>query len=501
MDKADKTMNTISFKTLVSKDTGEIALAALAAFVFALIYTRSPVGITLLTLGILVIIPVALKKVEYAVAFLALILPFRDIHIVSIIHLKRLLIWSLFAYLLVRAVTRNHVQPSHKFSQFVKYSFWFFFALGISLIVAIPELGQTVIVNPDVNLKTTILSDGLVIVEAILLVYITYLSVETFEQAQRLIDAIIAVSTIVAILGIVQYYYGDPPTSIAWLFNKPETEFPHRATSVFSNPNGFGHFLAPAVGLGFVLAFLGTMSKKKRYLFLLPCLFLGIWGVFVSYSRAAVLQVFFGVVLSGVLYYVKIAQGKISWKFLVILVLIVGFIFAIIHYYEWYAQLRVQSNILQAPHIAIYKIKSIGDSDRKYTALMALKTFLRHPLIGVGHAVFAGKNIARGLEVHNQYLKLLCEMGLFGFIPFMLMLLSMYHTGFQVWKQAMPHPPQQEKIQIFLLLLFVGISIILFGFLFGDFLRRISISGYVWMFAGIIFALERQHLITLIKNG
>ena len=184
-----------------------------------------------------------------------------------------------------------------------------------------------------------------------------------------------------------------------------------------------------------------------------------------------------------------------------ILVLIVGFIFSIMQYYEWYAQLRVQSNVLQAPYIAIYKIKSIGDSDRKYTALMALKTFLRHPFVGIGHAVFAGKNIARGLEVHNQYLKVLCEMGLFGFVPFMLMLLSIYHTGFQAWKHATPHPSQQENIQTLLLLMFVGISIILFGYLFGDFLRRISISGYVWMFAGIIFALERQHLITLIKNG
>ena len=275
---ADKTMNTISFKTLVSKDTGEIALAALAAFVFALIYTHSPVGITLLTLGILVIIPVSLKKVEYAVVFLAVVLPFRDIHIVSIIHLKRLLIWSLFTYLFIRAVTRAQIRPSQNFLRFVKYSLWFVVALGLSLVIAVPELGQSVRVNPDVNLKSTILSDGLMILEAILLFYIVYLSVDTWQQAQRLIDAIIAISTIVAILGIVQYYYGDPPASIAWLFNKPETEFPHRATSVFSNPNGFGHFLAPAVGLAFVLAFLGTMSRKKRYLFIFPCLFLGYGG-------------------------------------------------------------------------------------------------------------------------------------------------------------------------------------------------------------------------------
>lgn len=486
-------MNTLSIKTRVSKDVLEVALAAAGAFVFALVYDRSPVGITLLTLGIIAIIPVLLKKFEYAIVFLVIILPFRDWHIVSIIHTKRLLIWSLFAYLIVRAITRNyHLKPSQNFFRFVKYSFWFLASLGISLVLAVPELGQSVQLNPEVSLKTTILSDGLVILEAILLFYITYLSVETLPQAQRLIDVMIAISTVVAVLGIVQYYYGDPPSSIAWLFNSPETEFPHRATSVFTNPNGFGHFLAPAVGITFVLAFLSPLSKKKRYLFIFPCLFLGIWGVFVSYSRAAVLQVFVGIALCGVLYYLKINRGRISWKFLVIIFLIGGFIFSIMHYYEWYAQLRVKSHILQAPSIAIYNIRSIGDSDRKYTALMALKTFLNYPVLGIGHAVFAGKNIAGGLEVHNQYLKILCENGLFGFIPFMMMILSIYHTGFRVWKHVKPRPAQEDNFQIMLLLLFVGISIILFGYLFADFLRRISISGYVWMLAGMIFALERQ---------
>lgn len=484
-------IHTTSVKTLVSKDTIEIALSAAGAFVFALVYNHSPIGITLLTLGIIVIIPILLKKLEYAIAFLVIILPFRDWHIISIVHTKRFLIWSLFAYLFVRAIIRTHIQPSQNFSRFFKYSLWFLVALGLSLIIAVPELGQPVRVNPEVNLKTTILSDGLVIFEAILLFYIAYLSVETFQQAQRLIDVIITVSTIVAILGIIQYYYGDPPANIAWLFNNPESDFPYRASSVFTNPNGFGHFLAPCVGITFVLAFLGTMSKKKRCLFIFPCLFLGVWGVFVSYSRAAVLQTFFGITLCGILYYIKIIRGKISWKFLVIIFLTTGFIFSIMQYYEWYAQLRVKADILQAPYIAIYKIKSIGDSDRKFTALMAIKTFLRHPLLGIGHAVFAGKSIARGLEVHNQYLKILCEMGIFGFIPFMMMLLSIYQTGFQVWKQAKSKPVREENLQIMLLLLFVGISIILFGYLFADFLRRISISGYVWIFAGMIFALER----------
>ena len=110
--------------------------------------------------------------------------------------------------------------------------------------------------------------------------------------------------------------------------------------------------------------------------------------------------------------------------------------------------------------------------------------------------MFSGKGLAGvshfGLATHNQFLKILAEMGLFGFIPFIILLAIVIKSGMTIWRKPGNRQIKRE-VQLMMLLLLSGISSVVFGYLFMDSLVAISATGYLWIFSGAIFVLDRQY--------
>jgi putative inorganic carbon (HCO3(-)) transporter len=479
-------MNT---KVIESRHVLELLITGIIALAFVRIYNTSPVVVAVGTIGITLAILSFFKKPEYTVLLLAVILPFRDIHLISIIHLKRFVLWSLLIYILIRQFTAPRKLLSPNLSLFTKVAALFVVALGISLMQTVSEFYTSVYLTTAV-LKTIIFSNALVILEQILLVYIVYYLVETPRHIQRLIDVILVTSAIIALLGIIEYSLGGAPNSLRFLFD-PEIRFYGRASSVFSNPNGFGIFLAPIIGIAFISLIWGERSKKIRLCFILPILILDSLAMFVSFSRTAIVQILFSMMVIGYLYYVKICHKKLSWKVLLIAIINVGLIFAAIQFYETFAQLRAGVDPMRVSSFALDRIKATSDTARKLAAITTIQTFLHHPIIGIGYEVISGKRIESVQWVENQYLKILAEMGLLGFIPFLILNGLIIRTGMKIWDKHRKNQVTHE-IQIMMFLLLTAVSTHTFGYFFATHLNIMPVTGNFWVLSGAIFALERQ---------
>jgi len=69
----------------------------------------------------------------------------------------------------------------------------------------------------------------------------------------------------------------------------------------------------------------------------------------------------------------------------------------------------------------------LTDSTRELKSKIAINLFLEKPIFGNGPLRYSEYELAYGLygtNPHNYYLELLCESGLVGFIPFIIMLIS-----------------------------------------------------------------------------
>jgi len=449
-----------------------------------------PLTVALLSVGIAVVLPLVLTRPEYGLFFLVALLPLREFYLVSALSFQRLMIWSLFGYTLLRRVTfPSRKTAGARLSWFTISMVLFIIALGVALLKTAAVLYSSYSLTSS-TLKSAIFSNTLIIVENLLLVYIVYYMLESRWQIQQLLAVLFSVSAVIASLGILQYVTQG---NVGYLNVVVDPGYPFygRATSVFPSPNNLGHFLSPVFGMAFVAVVWGPVNLKTRLGVLLPILVLDGLAILLSFSRGAMLQVFFGLFLVAALYYIKIARGRLSWKVILVAGLIAGAIFAAFQYYDIYLRARLsvyQGNDYRA---ALQWIKNTSDYGRKRAAIATFQTFLRHPVLGVGYDTVSAKYIPKSLAPDNQYLKIMAEMGLFGFVPFAVLLGIVIKAGLAIWEKRRPSPASPET-QILMLLLLSGFGTVLFSYLFADTLHSRAISGNLWIFAGAILALERQ---------
>ena len=140
---------------------------------------------------------------------------------------------------------------------------------------------------------------------------------------------------------------------------------------MFSNPNTFGGYLAPMVGISFVTFVWGANSKKKRLLFILPALILNSWAILLSFSRGAMVQVLLSMVVIGYIYYAKICQRQLSWKVLLIAGLIGLLLISAVQLYDLFLRTRLSSYREQDLYAAVNWIQTTSDLQRKNAALKA----------------------------------------------------------------------------------------------------------------------------------
>ncbi|PID58895.1 hypothetical protein CSB45_02530 [candidate division KSB3 bacterium] len=485
-------MTSLWIKNKVSRQQLEFLLTVLAALFVVRLYNRSPL---LISTGLLLsacALPFFVKKPEFVIVVIAAALPFRDVHIVSLLYMKRAMIWAAFAYILLQGLgKRFQYGITRNLSLFTKFTAFFFASLAASLVKTAAALGTTSLVTPTM-LKATVLFFALRIIEEILLSYISYFSLNTTHHIRVLLNVMLMVSAVVALLGILQYYQGEAPPLLSFLFD-PELRFYGRATSIFSNPNELGGFIVIMLSIALVSFMWRARNLWQRYFLYLPLIVLHVWVLILSFSRGAAVQLFLSVIVIAYLYYTKLSHKKWTWKSFLPLLLITAILVLAVNSYDLYMRTRLSSYQGNSLYQALYHTRAVSDSLRKNAALQAIQTFVEHPLSGIGYDLFWGTRTVGffSLSPHNQFLKILAEMGLLGFIPFLGMLIVTMRSGLSVLKQPAELRPGKDE-QIVMLTLLSGMCSAVSGYLFVDSLAVIEIAGGLWILAGAIFALERN---------
>lgn len=465
----------------------EILLAAMLAMLVSVPLAANPTQSSFMVLAIAVGVPLLLKKPLYCVIAIAAFLPFRDIHISSIIHLKRLVIWLLFGLALFRYLFVKTTPVSRNFAKFILW-------MGCFSIVLIFDVAKTVSILLPLSyisrqqIITIVFANALIILEQFLLVFIVYYFSTQFMHVVRLLDVLLAISGFVSALGIYQYFSdGDAPDQLKFLFNAGKN-FYGRAMSVFSNPNGFAVFLAPMIILAFSRLAWEPMRRRKRLGFLLPIFVLNSIGLFLSFSRTGIVQVLLGLFVLACLYYVKLSQRKFSWKWALLAMTATMLMIAFSQYYDYFMSLRIGNRVDRPLYWGSYVTKISSDALRKHAAIATTRIFLKHPIFGTGYDMIGARRMEGMIWVENQYLKIFAELGVVGGIPFLAMLFSLLTTGIRFGTSSIGPPPQNmSAIQLGLL---GGVCTHLCGFLFADFLHVSQITSFLWVFAGVIFRLD-----------
>ncbi|GAK51912.1 O-antigen polymerase [Candidatus Moduliflexus flocculans] len=472
-------------KMIISRPLLEFSGTILAAYIAFKYYSSSPVAFTLLLVLGTIALPIILKKPEYLIFICAIALPFRDIHLVSILYVKRLLIWGSFGYLLLLRMNQLPTQfPFRYVSQFTKAVLFFLVALIISLIETVAALHSMVAIT-TVEVKASLFFYGPLILDQLALVYLAYYGLTSWTHIRRLIDVTLVVSVIISLLGILQYILNGHVPYLEAFYNADIT-FYGRATSVFPNPNDLGCYLV-VMFVSAVICGVTSTQPKKKYVLYVPISLLCLLGMFLSFSRGAILQTFLSLFTVGVIYYCWLSQKRFSRQALISVILFILSSSLSVYLYDTYMRMRLIGYREGAYQQALYVTHHTNDYLRRYAALQAVKTFSSHPVFGIGFGLFSPKQLAYGLSPHNQYLKILAEMGGIGFVSFLLMIFIPIKTCIRSYRNV----PDNTSRGIFLVALSGSITT-LFGYLFSDALASMPISGYLWLSFGSIFVLERE---------
>ncbi len=230
-----------------------------------------------------------------------------------------------------------------------------------------------------------------------------------------------------------------------------------RVTSTYLDPNAFGCFLVS--GLPMIVYFAITRKGKSK-LFYITISILGTVALLLSYSRGAWIGMAVAlVVLLGIL--VK-RRSATLWPFAfattIALVLLIFIIFG--------------GSIIQTVYAPLRDLNPESAETRLGLWSDAWGTFAKYPIFGNG---FGGFLLENSLLTHSTFFQLLAALGLFGLIPFLLLILRSFVIGF---KEA------EDEIGVALLVSLIGLLV---GILFIDALFYKSL----WLLIGFIVANER----------
>lgn len=190
-----------------------------------------------------------------------------------------------------------------------------------------------------------------------------------------------------------------------------------RPYASFAHPNLFGGFLAIGLPLVFILLIKQSKVTKQKWIYIIAFI-LGTIALVLTFSRAAWLIFFIGLVVTGFLYFKKIKSGvskNYNWLFLIFI-----FLFVISILFPLLTTTRKGS---------LYERKTLIEA--------SVKNIINNSIFGTGlnnsliqQYSIMPKNLGLFIAqpVHNIYLLTLVELGLCGFL-FLLKLMKNLFNG------------------------------------------------------------------------
>ncbi|MFC2140250.1 O-antigen ligase family protein [Candidatus Auribacterota bacterium] len=351
-----------------------------------------------------------------------------------------------------------------------------------------------------------------------LLLYLSYLlifllgsSIDQEKKIVILLNTILFGGVIVSLIGISQYLEIKILPAQFYL----QEEWKYKAFSTFGNPQ----FLASYLILTLPLSLSLFISGKQKIWYALSSLFIG-FGLLVTNTRGAWISVFFALLLLIILFYKykyqslaphSVSPSKSLSKILLKNRLIFSFIFLIIFslsfsFYYTKAYKKVPSLIKQFQLLLPKNNASVAG--RIFTWKIALKIIKQHPLTGIGlgnfkvfypsfkadylkkvdYSAYAPSFFARKEYVHNEFLQIWLESGIFSLLFFLLFLGGVFIFIYSSLKRL---KKSKQPLQIGILSSLV--SVLFFSFLF--FPWQIPSSGSLFFFL-IGISLSYSHLNT-----
>jgi O-antigen ligase len=261
--------------------------------------------------------------------------------------------------------------------------------------------------------------------------YLQFLFQTKKQIASQYTLYLIWITTAVAIIGILQYF------NIISLFSGDIHT--GRVSSTLGNPN----FFAASLIIPFFFSinqFFSNSSRNHRLIYagIISILFL---GVIASGTRGALLGIISGLLFAGVLWVFKqssIHTRKRITTLLILSLLVSGSIFLSIRTFS-------------SENTALYRLTHFADESTGTRLVywnLAIKGWLDRPLSGVGHQNFyhiADKHYEKELydksgswpdKVHNTPLEILATGGIFAFLFYGFMLISLCRQLWQNPKQS-----------------------------------------------------------------
>lgn len=213
--------------------------------------------------------------------------------------------------------------------------------------------------------------------------------------------------------------------------------------------------LMVAVGL-----LVGVKGLRWRIACLAAAVMCG-WGVAYSYSRSAYIASLAGLALVGLLRNLRIA------------ILVIGFVLV--------APLILPASIMDRYDMINSEQTKTDESTERRMILwrVAWKEFKSNPVLGTGFRSFTKLNEFR-MDTHNMYLKVLCELGAFGFLLFVAQLLAGIRQGVLLAR----HPPSPFARGLGTGLLGASLAAIVLN-LFGDRSSYLAVTGFFWVWQGM----------------
>ena len=242
----------------------------------------------------------------------------------------------------------------------------------------------------------------------------------------------------------------------------------YRIYSTLTHPNAFAFYLVIITVLSISLL-MGARKFNEKFKYLILIIFLSICLIY-TFTRSAWIGLALAVFILGLLQHRKL---------LILSPLIIGFL------------------LLNLPFISERFQPLLNPDLQKYTSLAwrmniwtsSIPYFLSHPFFGngFGNFIFVGYEIDNWFAAaHNDYVRILVETGIIGFVGFIWIFLSLLKTGVKAFKNA-PNPFHKNIAAGFIVLLLAYILMSMSDNLF----NHGGIQWYFWAYAGVAMAIYR----------
>lgn len=251
-----------------------------------------------------------------------------------------------------------------------------------------------------------------------------------------------------------------------------------RATAAFPNANVLGVYLTPIAPLAFGLALYYFKGKKRLFMFVLSALIM--MGIALTFSRPAGLAFYLSLLLLS-----TVKKDKIVISILVILLIVFPFILPK-NVKDWAKSINYNPLIFMCNHdrISVYK--------------NSLNMIRHHPIIGVGVNTFSKnylkyklpepENARTGdyMYAHNNFLHLAGEIGLFGLLVFLWLLLRLFRKSIYIYKNI-----NEPYIKIVSLSLIISLIAFLINGLTETSLYYSRVAMIFWYLVGFSLSLNK----------